>query len=140
MDNKKINEIELQVGLLGKDVKLTDKLCNKLSQSVEKLQEVNSNLTRIITLHEEKHEQHEQHENQMKEEVKDLHKRIDKVEQNISSRIDALRSDLIAHKEQDKRVFNNSHLEKWKYMIIGGLLAGGFLLGKIDITTLLTFL
>ena len=47
-DEQKLYDIEMKVGLLGKDVEQTDRLCEKLSESIEKLQEVNANLLRMI--------------------------------------------------------------------------------------------
>ena len=58
-EEQKIHDLEMKVGLLGKDVEQTDRLCEKLSESIEKLQEVNVNILRMITLHEQRHEQHE---------------------------------------------------------------------------------
>ena len=52
-EEQKIHDVELKIGLLGKDVEQTDRLCEKLSESIEKLQEVNVNIMRMITLHEQ---------------------------------------------------------------------------------------
>jgi small-conductance mechanosensitive channel len=101
-DEQKVHELELKVGLLGKDVEQTDRLCEKLSESIAKIQELNVNLMQMITLHEQRHEQHEKVEAEVKNDIKDLHDRIDQVERHISARIDALRNDLMNHKQQDK--------------------------------------
>ena len=78
-EEQKIHDLEMKVGLLGKDVEQTDRLCEKLSESIEKLQEVNVNILRMITLHEQRHEQHEKVESDLKEDIKDLHDRIARV-------------------------------------------------------------
>jgi len=105
-EEQKIYDIEMRVGLLGKDIEQTDRLCTKLSESIEKLQEVNTNILGMITLHEQRHEQHEKIETDLREDIKDLHDRIDQVERHISERIDALRNDLMKHKRDDNVIGN----------------------------------
>jgi small-conductance mechanosensitive channel len=137
-DEQKVHELELKVGLLGKDVEQTDRLCEKLSESIAKIQELNVNLMQMITLHEQRHEQHEKVEAEVKNDIKDLHDRIDQVERHISARIDALRNDLMNHKQQDKGRIPEmlAEIEKYKWMILGGALALGWLIGNVDLTML----
>jgi small-conductance mechanosensitive channel len=137
-DEQKVHELELKVGLLGKDVEQTDRLCEKLSESIAKIQELNVNLMQMITLHEQRHEQHEKVEAEVKNDIKDLHDRIDQVERHISARIDALRNDLMNHKQQDKGRIPEmlAEIEKYKWMILGGALAVGWLIGNVDLTML----
>ncbi len=137
-DEHKIHELEMRVGLLGKDVEQTDRLCEKLSESIAKIQELNVNIMQMITLHEQRHEQHEKVESDLKEDIKDLHDRIDQVERHISARIDALRNDLINHKQQDKgRVPEMlAEIDKYKWMILGAAIAIGWIIGHVDIQVL----
>ncbi len=137
-DEQKVHELELKVGLLGKDVEQTDRLCEKLSESIAKIQELNVNLMQMITLHEQRHEQHEKVETDLKDDIRDLHDRIDQVERHISARIDALRNDLMNHKQQDKGRIPEmlAEIEKYKWMILGGALALGWLIGHVDLTML----
>jgi len=137
-DEQKVHELELKVGLLGKDVEQTDRLCEKLSESIAKIQELNVNIMQMITLHEQRHEQHEKVETDLKDDIRDLHDRIDQVERHISARIDALRNDLMNHKHQDKGRIPEmlGEIEKYKWMILGGALALGWLIGHVDLTML----
>ncbi len=137
-DEHKIHELEMRVGLLGKDVEQTDRLCEKLSESIAKIQELNVNIMQMITLHEQRHEQHEKVESDLKEDIKDLHDRIDQVERHISARIDALRNDLINHKQQDKgRVPEMlAEIDKYKWMILGAAIAIGWIIGHVDLQVL----
>ena len=152
-DEQEVQDLKLDIGLLKKDVEQTDELCHKLSESLSKIQELNVNLMQMITLHEQRHEQHEKAEQELKEDIKELHSRIttvsreindriDQVEQHITNRIDDLRSDLIKHKQQDKKTILTelSEVEKWKWMILGGVLMAGFLLGKLQLSTVLPYL
>jgi chromosome segregation ATPase len=148
-----LNDLKLDIGLLTKDVEQTNRLCEKLSESIEKLQEVNVNILRMITLHEQRHDQHEKSENEMKEDIKELHsrittvtrelhERIDQVEHHITSRIDDLRSDLLNHKKEDKKTILTelSEIERWKWIILGAVMSSGFLLGKLELSSILSFI
>ena len=152
-DEQEVQDLKLDIGLLKKDVEQTDELCHKLSESLTKMQELNVNILQMITLHEQRHEQHEKAEQDLKDDIKELHSRIttvsreindriDQVEQHITNRIDDLRSDLIKHKQQDKKTILTelSEVEKWKWMILGGVLMAGFLLGKLQLSTVLPYL
>ena len=110
-EEQKLHDVELKVGLLQKDVELNDRLCNKLSESIEKIQELNVNLMQMIRLHEQRHEQHENTEADLKDDIKELHSRIttvnrelhekiDQVERHITELLDAIRCDLAVHKKK----------------------------------------
>ena len=149
-EEQKLHDVELKVGLLEKDVQQTDRLCEKLSESINKLQEVNANILRMITIHEHRHEQHERAETEVKDDIKELHsrittvnreihERIDEVERHISERIDALRSDLIQHKkEEGGNVVGDTlkEIDKYKWMILGAAIAIGWIIGNVNLGVL----
>jgi len=138
-EEQKIHDVELKIGLLGKDVEQTDRLCEKLSESIEKLQEVNVNILRMITLHEQRHEQHEKVESDLKEDIKDLHDRIDQVERHISARIDALRNDLMKHKTDDagtKLPQVLAEIDKYKFAIVAVAVSIGWIIGNVNLGVL----
>lgn len=85
---EEVAEMKLQMGLLGRDIEQNSKLFDRLSQSIEKIQEVNVNLLRMIALHEEKHEQHERFQNAFQQDIKDLHSRITTVAREIEEMIE----------------------------------------------------
>jgi chromosome segregation ATPase len=145
-EEQKLHDVELKVGLLAKDVEQTDRLCEKLSESITKIQELNVNIMQMITLHEQRHEQHEKAEQDLKDDIKELHsrittvnreihERIDEVERHISNRIDELRSDLIKHAKNDPTKLSNAlaEIDKYKWMILGGAIAVGWLIGNVDL-------
>jgi chromosome segregation ATPase len=141
-EEQELQDMKLKVGLMEKDIHQTSILCERLSHSIEKIQELNQNLFQMIKLQEQKHEQHDKAESEIKGDIKDLHDRIDQVERHISQRIDDLRSDLMAHKQKDRSMIIEvaSQVEKWKWMILGAVLALGFLLGKFEMNTILDLL
>ena len=149
-EEQKLHDVELKVGLLEKDVQQTDRLCENLSESINKLQEVNANILRMITIHEHRHEQHERAETEVKDDIKELHsrittvnreihERIDEVERHISERIDALRSDLIQHKKEEGGNMVGDTLkeiDKYKWMILGAAIAIGWIIGNVNLGVL----
>ena len=138
-EEQKFHELELKVGLLSKDVEQTDRLCEKLSESIAKIQELNVNIMQMITLHEQRHEQHEKVETDLKEDIKDLHDRIDQVERHISARIDALRNDLLQHKKDDNGTKIRDivqEIDKYKFAIIAVAVCLGWIIGHVDLTML----
>jgi chromosome segregation ATPase len=149
-EEQKLHDVEMKVGLLERDVQQTDRLCEKLSESISKLQEVNANILRMITIHEHRHEQHEKAEIELKDDIKELHsrittvnreihERIDEVERHISERIDALRSDLIQHKkEEGNNVVGDTlrEIDRYKWMILGAAIAIGWIIGNVNLGVL----
>ena len=149
-EEQKLHDVEMKVGLLQRDVQQTEKLCEKLSESISKLQEVNANILRMITIHEHRHEQHEKAEIELKDDIKELHsrittvnreihERIDEVERHISERIDALRSDLIQHKKEENGNMVGDTLkeiDKYKWMILGAAIAIGWIIGNVNLGVL----
>ena len=149
-EEQKLHDVEMKVGLLEKDVQQTDRLCEKLSESISKLQEVNANILRMITIHEHRHEQHERAESEVKDDIKELHsrittvnreihERIDEVERHISERIDALRSDLIQHKKEEGGNMVGDTLkeiDRYKWMILGAAIAIGWIIGNVNLGVL----
>ena len=149
-EEQKLHDVEMKVGLLERDVQQTDRLCEKLSESISKLQEVNANILRMITIHEHRHEQHERAESEVKDDIKELHsrittvnreihERIDEVERHISERIDALRSDLIQHKKEEGGNMVGDTLkeiDKYKWMILGAAIAIGWIIGNVNLGVL----
>jgi hypothetical protein len=71
-----------------------------------------------------------------------MHERMDLVERHISERIDALRSDLITHKKEEKNTVGETlrEIERYKWMILGGALALGWVIGNIDLGVLGTLI
>lgn len=138
-EEQKLHEMDIKVNLLQKDVELNDRLCSKLSESIEKNQELNVNLMQMITLHEQRHKQHEKAESSLKTDIKDLHERMDQVERHISQRIDDLRSDLLQHKKEEGKnhiTETLKEMDKYKWMILGAAISIGWIIGNIDLTVL----
>jgi len=144
-----VNELKLEIGLLKKDSQQLSSITNKLSDSIEKIQEMNGNLLRMIALHEQKHEGHNRTENELKEDIKELHSRIstktrelqEKIgltEKHLADKIDSLRRELQTHESNDSARSNSkakniiNQIENYKYLILGIALTIGFIAGNIN--------
>lgn len=148
-EEQEMNNLKLELGLLKKDVQLTDRLCEKLTESIGKLEEINISLTRMIALHEEKHQQHDRVEQDLKDDIKDLHSRIttttrelhdriDEVERHIAAKIDSLRIELQNHERKDGTKLPEvlREIDKYKWMILGAAISIGWIIGNVNLGAL----
>lgn len=144
-EEQEMNNLKLEIGLMKKDNEQLATITNKLSDSIDKIQEMNGNLLRMIALHDQKHEGHLKAETELNTDIKELHSRvttvtrelhdkIDDVEKHLADKIDSLRRELIVHKETDKAKPMEilAKIENYKYLILGAVLAAGFLLGNFN--------
>ena len=148
-EEEKFHDLKLEIGLLKKDNQQLTIITNKLSDSIEKIQEMSGNLIRMIALHDQRHDIHTKTENELKDDIKDLHSRIttvtrelhdkiDSTEKHLGDKIDALRNELKSHESNEvtrnKLKINEilSNIENYKYLILGVAIATGFLLGNIN--------
>lgn len=151
-DDQQLADLKLKASLLEKDILSADKVINKLSESIGKIQELNLNVMQMLTAHQQMHEQHEKTEEDLKEDYKELHSRIttvnrelhdriDQVERHITERIDALRSDLANHKKDDKKEESGlDFFDRFKYIILVAVLVVGFIGGQLNLPQILSLL
>jgi tRNA U34 5-carboxymethylaminomethyl modifying GTPase MnmE/TrmE len=148
-EEEKLHNLELKVGLLGKDVEQISELNDKLSESIEKIREMNANMIRMITIHEQRHENHEKIEGDLREDIKELHSRIttvnreihdriDQVERTITQRLDDIRSDLIQHRNEDEPKMGKllKEIDQYKWMILGAAISLGWIIGNVNLGVL----
>lgn len=150
-DEQDINQIKLEIGLLKKDHEQMQHITDKLSVSIEKIQEMNGNLLRMIALHDQKHDQHQKIEDDLKSDIKELHSRIttitrelydkiDEIESSLGSKIDSLRESI--KKDDAEGAFGGkpksiiAEITKYKWMIVGGLLAITWVIKHVNLTLL----
>ena len=152
VEDNDINDMKLQVGLLKRDNEMVMGITNKLSESIDKIQEMNSNLLRMISLHDQKHDNHIRTETELKEDIKDLHSRIstvnrelldkiDEVEKHLASKLDLLRVELKQHEDNESEKRSNGpslsqEIEKYKFAIIAIAVTLGWIIGNIDLAIL----
>jgi phage-related tail protein len=129
-----------------------------LENQVEMLREIASDLKRMLAVHDEKLNQHErkqddifelieQRRNEMADDIKEIHSRITTVQRELCTEINATENRIIKGidelKEELKtdQEFHNSKqktleqriadLEKWRWIIIGAGITGGWVFSKL---------
>ena len=132
-ENKRFGELEMKVALLDKDVSVLGDLCTRLTESIDKIQSMNQNVISLIALQGQKLESHEKTEREIKEEMKELHLRMENINRDMQDKIvHKHHSELTAvdsSGEIDKRI---SDIEKWRWMIMGAIAVAAWIVGQAD--------
>ena len=138
-------EQKLDIALIQKDLKNICNLCEKFDITMDKMQDVASNLTRIVYLQEQKLASQEKINNEVNSKLQDLQKdhnkdieelncKITTVNMELTSKIEQSQtkivSELLNGRQQLRDEINNitSNLDKkigeiniWRYMVMGGI-------------------
>lgn len=130
-----------------------------IENQVEMLREIASDMKRMLAVHDEKLNQHErkqddifnlieQRRNEMADDIKEIHSRITTVQRELSTEITATESRIIKGLDElkeelktDQEYHNGkqktleqriSDLEKWRWIIIGAGITGGWIFSKLS--------
>ena len=130
-----------------------------LENQVEMLREIASDLKRMLAVHDEKLNQHErkqddifnlieQRRNEMADDIKEIHSRITTVQRELCTEISAtetriikgidelkeeLKTDQEFHNTKQKSLEQRiADLEKWRWIIIGAGITGGWVFSKLS--------
>ena len=131
------HDVRLEIGVIKTELKTHEKVIDKLTEGFEKIQEVNTNLLRMLAIHEEKHENHDKVNDDMDDDLKDLHSRITtesriteekftRLESEVHAKIDSLKNEIMVALPTIKEDVKSSHkvvdvikeLDSWKYIIV----------------------
>ena len=150
--------VESQVAVLAQSVEQQSEVISRLDQNLTKLTDVASNVNKILAVHDEKLSQHEKKQDdifelieerrlQMADNIKELHSRITTTTREIGDELNATErrimagiDDLKRELKEDQRYHNDkqrsledriAQLEKWRYMLVGAGIVGGFALTHI---------
>jgi chromosome segregation ATPase len=150
-DEQDLNNIKLEIGLLKKDHEQMQAITDKLSVTIEKIQEMNANLLRMIALHDQKHDQHQRTEDSLKDDIKELHSRITTITRELHDKIDEIEKTLGIKLDSIKDAIKKDDAEsaiggkekgilgeftKYKWMIIGAFISIFWLLKNVNLAAL----
>lgn len=132
-DNQTDYKQKMEIELLKKDISSISKLCEKMDVAIDKIQQVASDLSRIVSLQEQKMQIQEKInqevetilEKQQKEhktEIKELNDKIVKVESAILEELQNVKEDI------SKKI---GVIEAWRYTIMGAIAFGVWLLATV---------
>lgn len=126
---------------------------NRIDTSIATMTEVSSNIGKLLAVHEERLNQLEKDNTSVTLDIRDIHSRITTMSREIVEKIESTENKLEGKikesnestskklnemstemKKIDERV---GFLERWKWMVLGGALAIGWVLAKIPGTNLL---
>ena len=148
MSNETDNKLEIE--LLKKDVSVVTALLGKFDTTIEKMQEIASNLSRMVSLQEQRIETQEEVTKEVQSvlemrrlehnsDIKDLHSRITTVNRELTEKIADTESKILEElkalreeikKEKTSVTTRLSQIEMWKWMVMGAIALGGWLLGQ----------
>ena len=125
-------EIRVQLESLKKDIENINNIQGRLDTAIDKLTDVSTSIKSMLAVHEEKIQRQEQvddiifrklkeRDSEVDDIFRDLQREMDQVEKRLLNEIRSLRNDLTG------RV---GVLEKYRWIIIGGFLAVGWILSK----------
>ena len=145
-----VKSLETEVALVKNDVSQIGNLFEKLEVALDKITDVNNNISQILAVHEQRLSDGDKEFREMKQdlnvaenkfdnEVKELHSRLttntreleSKMSDEIDKVLDAIK-DLKSHMmdNQEKLDERITSLEKWRWIILGAFVAGGVLVGN----------
>ena len=150
----------LDIELLKKDVEIITNLCQKFDTTIDKMQEIASGLSRMISLQEQRLERQEEVSKEVQNilevrrmehntDIKELHSRITTVNRELSDKIEEtekkILEELHAMREEirsEKDGFGTriAQIETWKYGIVGALMFITWILAKADLSALIKIL
>ena len=151
----------VEIELLKKDVSIMANLCEKFDTTIDKMQEIASNLSRMVSLQEQRLETQEvatkeiqsvmemrrvEHNN----DIKELHSRITTVNRELSEKIEETEKTILHELQEIRKEIKDSHkkenngdnsfmkrleqIEAWRYMMIGGIVVITWILAKSDLS------
>lgn len=157
---EKLNEMELKIGLLEKDVSQLNNFSERLLISIEKIQDVSNKLLQMLALHEQKMQQAEEdnkniqslverRRSEINSDIKELHSRVTTVQRELDQRIETLEksiSDKLDKMLEELNSFENnernqqSAFEKWKWGIMGAAMCIAWIFSHIKLDSLVSII
>lgn len=150
----------VEIELLKKDISIMASLFEKFDSTLDKMQEIAANLSKMVSLQEQRLENQEQTTKDMQSilemrrvehnnDIKELHSRITTVNRELSEKIEDtektilkelhdMRKEMKDNAVKDDKNENSlanrlSKIEAWKYTVVGGLIVVTWVLAKADI-------
>jgi cysteinyl-tRNA synthetase len=143
----------MEIELLKKDVSVIANLCEKFDTTIDKMQEIASHLSKMISLQEQRLESQEESSKEMQSilemrrlehnnDIKELHSRITTVNRELSDKIEETEKAILAELHELRNELRSEKLslgdrlkkiEVWKYTMVGGLMIVAYISAKVDI-------
>jgi putative NADH-flavin reductase len=130
-----MSNLETEVKILQKDLVTFQNILDRFDITINKLTEVSNNLNKVIAVQDSRIDTQEKAIEIVHKRITDMkdeiHEELSDHYQVILEKIKELQVEQKIHAdEMSKRV---DALEKWRYIVMGGAVALGFLLSKVNI-------
>jgi chromosome segregation ATPase len=149
---------EMDIALLKRDTEQTSQIVTKLDNAIEKLTDLGTDISKMLALHEQRLGRLEQIDNEihglvetrraelqtdinalegkLASTIKEISNDINQTEDRLMGAIKGVKDDIKTEsvekkKDHDALVKRVEALERWRYILIGGGLALGFLIEKV---------
>lgn len=114
-------DLDLEVELIKKDISQISKLVDKFDVTIDKLQQVAVDITKIVSLQEQKIQQQDRINSDVDDEAKDVRRKVDDIEKNLSTKLTESETKILKELQNvksdlDKKI---TALEAWRYMVMG---------------------
>ena len=127
-----LQNLAVEVEGLKKDIKNGELIHSRLDTAIDKLTDVSTSIKQMLAVHEQKLAQSEKTEEILFDKVRERGEELDIVYRDLQRDITQVEKRLLLEIKSLKSCFDGrvSVLEKWRWLIIGGALAIGFILAK----------
>jgi hypothetical protein len=125
---------------MANDFEQLERIVEKLDVSIDKLTEVSNNVSRLLAVHDTRINVIEKDTVRNEDDIRDIHVKMDNIAKEINKKLDqSMQNSVDGHakiqaaieeklKGIDARV---RVLEVWRWLVIGGALAIGYLVNKL---------
>jgi len=147
--------VETQLAVIEQELDQVHTVVERLDKAIEKITDVTTDIGKILAVHDQRLEQDEQastvlfellekRRNEMDQDIKELHSRITTTTRELSEEIAGVRHCITSSIDDLKKELKEDHiiytdrqrylekrietLEKWRYMLVGAGIVGGFIL------------
>mgnify|MGYP003111139353 FL=1 len=127
-----LQNLAIEVEGIKKDIKNGELIHSRLDTAIDKLTDVSTSIKQMLAVHEQKLSQSEKTEEILFDKVRERGEELDMVYRDLQRDINQVEKRLLLEIKSLKSCFDGrvSVLEKWRWLIIGGALAIGFILAK----------
>jgi len=125
---------------MANDLEQLERIVEKLDISIDKLTEVSNNVSKLLAVHDTRLNVIEKDTVRNEDDIRDIHVKMDNIAKEINAKLDeSMRSSVEGHAKiqaaiEDKLKGIDARvrvLEVWRWLVIGGALAIGYLVNKL---------
>lgn len=132
LTSENVQKLAVDVEGLKKDIQNANVIHGRLDTAIDKLTDVSTSIKQMLAVHEQKLAQTEKTEEILFDKVRERGEELDMVYRDLQRDINQVEKRLLLEMKTLKSCFDGrvSVLEKWRWLIIGGALAIGFIVAK----------